>query len=430
MKRGVSRLTIIAVILVVILAGIAAYIFLLTPPEEVKEIRIGIAGPLEYIHGIGHRRGAEMAVEEINNAGGIIINGTRYMLKLFFEDTREADPTIPVEEGVAAISRLATVHKVHVIIGGFRSDVVIAMQEEAMKYKIPFIVAGASANTITERVLENYDKYKYTFRITPTNSTTLALTYIEIYKYLRQEYGFTKVYIIAEDALWTRLMVDRVLLAYLPKLGYEIVGGPTFVPLDARDLSAEMTDIINSGAEVIATIFSGDVGIIFTKYWADMGVKAVPIGINVYSQLETYWETTEGKTNLEATLTDVGTLEGPIGGTFYQAYVEKYGESPVYTAPATYQAVYLVAKAIEKAQSLDPDKIVKALEEIGYKGIMGNELAPLGNRFLIKFTKSHDIMWGVTDPNKGMIMGLQQWQDGKRVIVWPPAAATGELKLP
>ncbi len=371
-----------------------------------------------------------MAVEEINNAGGIIINGTRYMLKLFFEDTREADPTIPVEEGVAAISRLATVHKVHVIIGGFRSDVVIAMQEEAMKYKIPFIVAGASANTITERVLENYDKYKYTFRITPTNSTTLALAYIEIYKYLRQEYGFTKVYIIAEDALWTRLMVDRVLLAYLPKLGYEIVGGPTFVPLDARDLSAEMTDIINSGAEVIATIFSGDVGIIFTKYWADMGVKAVPIGINVYSQLETYWETTEGKTNLEATLTDVGTLEGPIGGAFYRAYVEKYGESPVYTAPATYQAVYLVAKAIEKAQSLDPDKIVKALEEIGYKGIMGNELAPLGNRFLIKFTKSHDIMWGVTDPNKGMIMGLQQWQDGKRVIVWPPAAATGELKLP
>ncbi len=430
MMRGVSKLTAIGLLIVILVVGIAGYYYFTIQTEEVKEIRIGIAGPLEHIHGIGHKRGAEMAVEEINNAGGITINGTKYVLKLYFEDTREADPTIPVEEGVAAISRLATVDKVHVIIGGFRSDVVIAMQEEAMKYKIPFIVAGASADTITKRVIEDYDKYKYTFRITPTNSTSLALSYIEIYKYLRAEYGFSKVYIIAEDALWTRIMVEKVLQPYLPKLGYTIVGGPTFVPLDARDMSAEMTDIIDSGAEVIATIFSGDVGIIFTKYWSDMGVKAVPVGINVYSQQEIFWNMTEGKCNYEATLTDVGTLEGPIGDAFYRAYVEKYGESPIYTAPATYQAVYLVARAIEKAQSLNPDKIVKALEDIGFKGIMGNELAPLGNKFLIKFTKNHDIMWGITDPSKGMLMGLQQWQNGKRVIVWPPAAATGELQLP
>jgi branched-chain amino acid transport system substrate-binding protein len=430
-KRGVSRTTalIAAIVVIVIVVG-AAYYFFMAPPEVVEEIRIGIAGPLEYIHGIGHMRGAEMAAEEINANGGVIINGVRHEVKLFFEDTREADPTIPVEEGVAAITRLVTVSKVHAIIGGFRSDVVLAMQEEAVSRKVPFIVAGASANAITDRVAEDYDKYKYTFRVTPTNSTTLAKAYLEFYKYVKAEYGLTKVYILAEDALWTHLMVDNVLLPYLPLLGFEIVDDPTYVPLGARDMSSEMTDIINSGAELIAHIFSGDVGIVFTKYWSDMKVPALPLGINVYSQLDIYWEQTEGKANYETTMTDIGSINTPIGEAFFNAYVEKYGESPVYTAPGTYIAVYLVVEAIKQAQSLEADDIVAALEEIGRKGIMGDELAPLGNKMLYKFTRNHDIQWGVDDPNKGVILVLQQWQDGERIAVWPPAAATGTLKLP
>jgi branched-chain amino acid transport system substrate-binding protein len=256
------------------------------------------------------------------------------------------------------------------------------------------------------------------------------MAYIEIYKYLRMEYGVSKVYIIAEDALWTHLMVDNVLMPYLPKLGYEIVGGPTYVPLGARDLSSEMTDIINSGAEVIAHIFSGDVGIVFTKYWSDMQVPALPVGINVYSQLDVYWNQTEGKANLETTLTDVGSLRTPVGQAFFDAYVEKYGESPVYTAPATYIAVYLVVEAIKQAQSLDPDDIVAALEDIGRNGIRGDQLAPLGNKMLYKFTSTHDIQWGVTDPDKGVVLAMQQWQDGVREAVWPTTIATSELKFP
>ncbi len=83
-------------------------------------------------------------------------------------------------------------------------------------------------------------------------------------------------------------------------------------------------------------------------------------------------------------------------------------------------AVYALKDAIERAGSLDPDKVVKALEEIDLMGVYGR----------IRFDpKTHQVIPS-TDPKEGAITGMIQWQDGKRVTFWPESGAVGTLKLP
>jgi ABC-type branched-subunit amino acid transport system substrate-binding protein len=80
-----------------------------------------------------------MAVEEINSAGGVVLNGTKYELVLVAEDTNEMDPLIPVDQGVTAFKRLVEVHGAHVIVGGVRTDIVVAQTQLLSQYKIVYL---------------------------------------------------------------------------------------------------------------------------------------------------------------------------------------------------------------------------------------------------------------------------------------------------
>jgi branched-chain amino acid transport system substrate-binding protein len=83
-------------------------------------------------------------------------------------------------------------------------------------------------------------------------------------------------------------------------------------------------------------------------------------------------------------------------------------------------AVYTLKDAIERAGSLDSDKVVAALEKTDLMGVYGR----------IKFNpKNHQIIPSV-DPNEGAVGTIFQWQAGKRVVVFPPKIAMGEVKLP
>ena len=132
------------------------------------------------------------------------------------------------------------------------------------------------------------------------------------------------------------------------------------------------------------------------------------------------------------------TVEFPVGaslalkklpktGEFLAKYKKKFGELP--EAPAVnssaYDAVYILKAAIEKAGSLDPDKIVASLEKTDYKGASGR----------IKFNDKHIAVFGHKDANETGVAVVFQWQkDAKgnliRVPVYPAFLAEGKLKLP
>ncbi|GAG97201.1 unnamed protein product, partial [marine sediment metagenome] len=83
-----------------------------------------------------------MAAREINEAGGIDINATQFYVGLTAEDTDEANGTLDVSKGVGAAERIIS-YDPHFIIGGHRTESVLAYLEPIMDAKIPFLSTGS-----------------------------------------------------------------------------------------------------------------------------------------------------------------------------------------------------------------------------------------------------------------------------------------------
>ncbi|MCF8063386.1 MAG: ABC transporter substrate-binding protein, partial [Deltaproteobacteria bacterium] len=103
------------------------------------------------------------------------------------------------------------------------------------------------------------------------------------------------------------------------------------------------------------------------------------------------------------------------------AYTEKWGVEPEgLGSSSSYMSVYVLKDAIERAGTLDSDKVVEALEQTDLMGVYGR----------IRFDpKSHQVIPAL-DPEEGAVGTILQWQDGKRVVVYPESIATGKILLP
>jgi len=378
------------------------------PSEEANEIRIGVIGPMQFQMGEHHWAGAQMAAEEINAAGGISVGNETYQIKLVQVDSNEL---ISVTDAASAAERAITVDNVDFLMGSIRSEAAAAMQEVAMDYQTIFLVCGASEATLAEKVTEDYDRYKYWFRVTPVKNTDLGQLNFLLVGMVAQEIVAElgvppKVAVLAEKASWTEAIVAAA-QAYLPPQGIEVVG--VWQPSDkATDVTAELTAIKNSGANMIMTALSGPVGIPYARAWEELKIPAASVGINVMAQSDDFFTNTGGFGNYETTLNtyarDVAITDETL--PFIQAFISEQGETPTYNA-GTYDAVQLLKEAIEAADSLDADDIVVELEKTDVVGTAGR----------LVFDETHDVIWG---PTYVTALGVQ-WQDGELKGVWPPA---------
>lgn len=370
------------------------------------EIKVGVVGPMAFTQGEGHWNGATMAAEEINAKGGIQVGKKKMLVKLVKVDSNEF---LNVTDATNAMERAITYEKVDFLMGGFRTEAVLAMQDIAMEYKKIFLGCGAAHPELCTRVSKDYNKYKYWFRVTPINSTFLVkvdfLLLQTVAKRIAQELGIQKpnVAIVAEKAVWADPIVN-IAQKNLPKMGMEIVGVWRPSPV-ATDVSAELSAIQSAGAHIIFTSFSSSVGIPFAKQWGELKIPAAAVGINVEAQKDGFWAATAGKGNYTLTINTyarVKMTESTI--PFFDKYKSEFKEAPNYTA-GTYDALHLLAQAIERAGSLDSDKVVAELEKTDYMGAAGK----------IMFSKEHDVTWG-----PGFVTAIgTQWQDGENKCVWP-----------
>jgi len=145
---------------------------------------------------------------------------------------------------------------------------------------------------------------------------------------------------------------------------------PTIEDLDAV-LSAikngpDATPDTGDEARLIIEIISAEkAGRAFTTSWDKLGVKAIPLGINVIEQMSEAWEETDGGVEYEATLATSGTRTPvtALSTGIWDAYVERWGRAPIYTAWGAYASMGILAAAIEAAGTLDNDDIIPELEQ-------------------------------------------------------------------
>ena len=369
-------------------------------------IKIGVVGPMKFTQGEGHWNGATLAAEEINGAGGISVKGVKRPIELVKVDSNEF---LSIPDATNAMELAISRHKVDFILGGFRTEAVQVMQDIAMDNKKIFIGCGAAHPELCERVTKDYNRYKYWFRLTPINSKHLvAVDFILLdmaAKAMAKELGIPKIKaaIVAEKAAWADPMV-AIAEKKLPEMGMEIVGvwrpSPT-----ATDTSAELSAIQRAGAHMIFVTFSSSVGIPFAKQVGELKIPAPIVGINVESQKDGFWEATGGMGNYGLTVNTYARVKITDKTIpFYDKYKERFKEAPNYTA-GTSDAIYLLKEAIERAGTLDSDKVVTELEKTDYDSAAGR----------IVFDKTHDVTWGA----KYVTAVGTQWQNGKNVGVWP-----------
>ena len=385
-----------------------------SPAFAAKTIKIGVIGPMNFVQGQGHWNGATMAAEEINAKGGVQVGKKKMKIELVKADSNEF---LNITDATNAMERIMTKDKVDFVVGGFRTEAVLVMQDIAMDYKKIFIGVGAGSDEICHRVAKDYDTYKYWFRNSPFRSSMLGRTsFIHLATVagtLRAVLKLpkVKVAIVAEKAMWTEGMV-KAAQANLPKMGMEVVG--TWRPSQvATDVTSELSAIQRSGAHVIFTVFSASVGISFARQVGELKIPAMQVGINVEAQKDGFWKATQGMGNYVATLNTYarGVEINELTKPFVDGYVKRFGHTPPYTA-GTYGAIkYTLVPAIEKAGTINADKLVPIIESRVHK-------APSGTIAYIKDAEGrhlHDLKWG---PGYQTSLGVQ-WQDGKLKAWWP-----------
>jgi branched-chain amino acid transport system substrate-binding protein len=378
-----------------------------SPVLGANTIKIGVIGPMNFVQGKHHWNGALMAQDKINAAGGVQVGDKKMKIELVKADSNEF---LSMTDATNAMELLLTREKVDFIVGGFRTEAVLAMQDIAMDYKTIFLGCGAATKVICDRVGEDYDRYKYWFRITPFNNLFLAKTnFIHLATVggiMRKAVGIQKprVAIVGEKQAWVEAMV-KASEANIPKLGLEIAG--IWRPSQtATDVTAELSAIQRADAHIIFTIFSATVGVTFAKQIGELKIPVAQVGINVEAQKDAFMEATGGKGNYVMTLNTFapGVEVNELTQPFVKEYTKRFGENPAYNAQ-TLDAINVLVDSIQKVGSLDSDKIVVQLEKWD-----GNITAGR-----LKFDKNHDPIWG-----PGYITGVGvQWQDGKMVPVWP-----------
>ncbi|MHA2211448.1 MAG: ABC transporter substrate-binding protein [Candidatus Thorarchaeota archaeon] len=447
-------------IIVIIVAGVGAYWFLTMPPPVTPYgevvvgqlvtpgapagtpsdniIIVGIIGSITEIQGEGEWKGAYLACDELNAAGGVTVGGTTYYFGIVAEDTFESDPSLDISKGTAAATKLVTEDNARYAIGGFRTESVLAYQEIFMDEEMLFFGTGASTDIFCQNVLDDYATYKYFFRTMPINSTSLAssllryLLYLDGYLTAATSLNITKVAIIREDLSWTEGM-SAFLNGYLPLYNLTIVEEVAYpITAEAADFATYWTQIDAAGAQITVPIISAQGGILMMTQYAQAQPKCVVAGIDVMSQLDTYWNETGGAAEYEVVLqSTLRTAKTTKTIPFWDSFLDKYGGEPLYTAIGAYDAMHVLAAAIDDAQSLVSADIIPHLEAFDVDNPFE---AAAGN---IAFTPSHDVFEGYIGDTIYSVTLFTQWQAGgvKEAVssgglIYPETVVTAPLSLP
>jgi branched-chain amino acid transport system substrate-binding protein len=377
------------------------------------EITIGVIGPMKFSYGEQMWVGAQMAADRINAGGGVKVKGKPYKIVLHKTDDNSF---LSTPDAVSAMERLATVKKVKFVVGGFKTESVLAQQEVMADNKIIFLGVGSAHSEQCLKVGRDYNRYKYWFRVCPHHTDDVVRNYVAatgpVLAALKDKLGIKKpkVAILADKAQWADPGVEYANKIF-PQMGCEVVGTwrPSFT---ASSVNAELSAIKSAGAHMIFLLSAGPSGNAISRQWGELQIPAAVTGTNTEGARIAHWATTDMKCNYGITSNYIGDVVMTQNTKpFFAEFTKRAnGESPIYVGVGAYDAVNVLKEAIERAGSMDVEAVIPALEKTNHLGASGTvTFTPVGTE------RPHDLIWG---PKNTMWVSLQ-WRDGKQYVIWP-----------
>jgi len=432
-SRALTKIQTAILITVIGLAAVGGVATYFTVNESVRDknpYRVGVCADLDQISGKAMFRGATLAVEQINAAGGLLGRN----LTVVAEDDDAGTPPFDLAVATNALNRLISVDKADCVIAtsGPGSLAYVYQDICSVQKKIHFSVYDRLEN-LTQRIIDNYDRYKYSFRCEYLpNGTTLNMAHVQFLSALKNATGFTKVGYIKVESVTTKEETISYFEDELPKLGFQIVYRKLF-QVATTDFTSYFAQAEAAKAQILFVIGvspSNCAGIV--KEWYNRQSPMLLCGDMTAATDWDFWNYTSGTTEFVLTKSTGLTIGYPITSqtaAAKDAFLARWGVPMQSIAAAAYDVVkFLLADAINRAKTTDTDAVIKALETVRIDTVLANDFG---------FTSNHDIYVDASRlanlSNTTLLYSVIQWQNGVQVPIFPESlrkAAGANLQYP
>jgi len=339
--------------------------------QQPKVIKIGAVYPLTgniASTGLDNKSGVDLAVDIINGkikldlplagAGGIPnLGGAK--LEIVYADSK-GDP----RNGMSEAERLVTSEKVVAMIGTYQSAVTKTASQATERLKIPFVCSDSSSPTLTER------GFRYFYRVSP-HDDTMAKDPFSFMKDLEKKTGqkVQTVALLYENTEFGS-QAGAAYKKYAAQFGYKIVADISYTA-NATDVTSEVGKLIVAKPDVLLHASYITDAILFTKTFKEKGFQ--PKGIlTMAGYIEpAYLPAVKADGNyifIRSTFAQDLAKSKPLVAKVNELYKKKYGHDMSENAARSFMAPFVLADAINRAKSTNPEAIIKALDETNIPG--------------------------------------------------------------
>ena len=378
-----------------LLTGIAAAAVMVVCAEaQQAPIKIGASLSLTGTYakpGTYQKEGYDVCADEVNAKGGLLGRKVEFVLY----DDQSMPPT-----GVKLYEKLITEDKVDAVMGPYSSPISEAVANVTEKYKKVMVSPLAATTSIFRK------GRKYIFMV-----ISPAEVYLEGLVDMAAKRGLKTIAILNEDTLFAKASANGV-AELAKKRGMQVLIQEAY-PKGNTDFSGLLVKIKALNPDVIAGGTYFDDAVAITRQMKELGVNPKMFGLTVGGDLPEFHDLL--KQNAEyvygATQWD-GSLPYPGQKEFVGAYTKRFKHEPSYHSAAGYAGCLLYVEAVKRAGTLDADKVRDELLRLKTRTAFGDYAVDQDG-----FQIAHKMV-------------MLQWQDGKRIIVWPDDLANGKPRFP
>ncbi|HEY8498695.1 MAG TPA: ABC transporter substrate-binding protein [Limnochordales bacterium] len=322
--------------------------------EIVVGLNVELTGSIPVV-GQSSLNGARMAVDEVNQAGGLQVGGQRYTVRLQVEDNEDK-----AQSAVAAAQKLYYQDNVIAMIGPNASRNAVPAADIAESARAPMI-SPWSTNPSTTR------GKRYVFRAAFTDDFQGRV----VASFARQHFNAQRAAVLFDVASEYNKGIAEVFRQAFTELGGQVVAFETYTTGD-KDFLSQLTKIRAARPDIL----------FLPNYYSEVPLQvqqAHMIGLNVPIIGSDSWGFSDlltlGGADMEGLMftthyaPDIAT---PVARRFIDAYRQRYGSAPDDVAALTYDSFQLLFLALQQAGRVDREAVRNALASIQrYEGVTG-----------------------------------------------------------
>lgn len=353
-SRKIRRLPITWVLILSLFVGCSVFVGCHAEPAAEPEVVLGLIASITGKHPSGKMTvdGVLLAMEEVNDAGGVWVDGQRHELRLLVEDSG-AIPEVAISKAQKLISK----DRVSALLGVQISLDAIPVSKVAEQHRVPMLTTLATHPDVTTGK-------DYSFRMIFTDAFQARV----LAALVSQDLEMRRAAIMVEAGSNYSSMFSEIFSAAFQELGSEVVATEIFAS-DAEDFSVQFEKILAAEPDFVLAPLSPFLIERLVLAAREAGVEVPFVGADTWGVYKP-----ENPLRGKSYYTDVwvATADDKRSRDFVQAFEAKYQRPPSSAAAIAYDGLHLLVSVIEAQKSTSPESIRQGLAATdGFHGVTG-----------------------------------------------------------